>query len=65
MNFKNVMEKIVMSVNSVRNRNLNNSKFQELVKEMNSEYGDLLYYCELRYRSRGAMLKRVYQLKVS
>ena len=29
----------------------------------NAEYGDLLYYCEVRWLSRGAMLRRVYQLR--
>ena len=30
---------------------------------MNSKYGDLLYYCEVRWLSRGAMLKRLYHPK--
>ena len=63
MNLKDVMEIIVKSVNFIRSRGLNHRQFQELVKEMNSEYGDLLYYCEVRWLSRGAMLKRVYDLK--
>ncbi|KAI6657074.1 General transcription factor II-I repeat domain-containing protein 2-like [Oopsacas minuta] len=57
------MEIVVKSVNFVKSRCLNDRQFQELLKEMKSEYSDLLYYCEVRWLSRGAMLKRVYYLK--
>ena len=50
-------------MNFVRSRGLNHRQFQQLMEEINSQYGDLLYYCEVRWLSRGAMLERVYQLR--
>ena len=42
---------------------LNHRQFQQLLLEMDAEYGDLLYCCVVRWLSRGAMLRRVYQLR--
>ncbi|XP_055589246.1 protein FAM200A-like [Uranotaenia lowii] len=34
-----------------------------MLTEMEAEYGDLLYYCEVRWLSRGAMLERFYSFR--
>ena len=60
---QNVMSVVVKTVNLVRKQGLNHRQFQHLSLEMNAEYGDLLFYCEVRWLSRGAMLRRVYQLR--
>ncbi|KAI0238315.1 General transcription factor II-I repeat domain-containing protein 2A, partial [Lamellibrachia satsuma] len=60
---QNVMSVVVKTVNFVRARGLNHRQFQHLLAEMNAQYQDLLYYCEVRWLSRGVMLCRVYELR--
>ena len=63
LRMQEVMRVVVKTVNFVRSRGLNHRQFQQLMEEIDSQYGDLLYYCEVRWLSRGAMLERVYQLR--
>ena len=58
-----VMSVIVKTVNFVRARGLNHRQFHHLLAEMNAQYQNLLYNCEVRWLSRGAMLRRVYELR--
>ena len=60
---QNVMEIVVKTVNFIRARGLNHRQFRKLLDEMDSQYGDLLYYTEVRWLSRGAMLRRFYELR--
>ena len=53
---------VVKTVNFVRKQSLNHRQFQQLLLEMDAEYGDLSYYCEVRWVSRVALLQRVYGL---
>ena len=39
------------------------TRFQALVDEVDVHYGDLLYFCEVRWPSRGAMLSHVCDLQ--
>ena len=57
------MQVVVKTVNFILSRGLNHRQFQELLQEVESDYGDLLYFSEVRWLSRGAMLQRVYQLR--
>ena len=57
------MSVVVKVVNSILSRSLNHRQFQALVDEADVQYGDLLYYCEVRWLSRGAMLSRVCDLQ--
>ena len=61
LRMKSVMEIVVKTINYIRARGLNHRQF--LLDEMESQYGDLLYYTELRWLSRGAMLRHFYELR--
>ena len=37
-------------------------QFQQLLLEVDSQYSDLLYFCEVRWLSRGMMLERFFEL---
>ena len=62
-NLVDVMSVVVKVVNSILSRSLNHCQFEALVDEADVQYGDLLYYCEVRWLSRGAMLSRVCDLQ--
>ncbi|KAG0714799.1 General transcription factor II-I repeat domain-containing protein 2 [Chionoecetes opilio] len=61
-NLTDVMSVVVKVVNSILSRSLNHRQFQALMDEVNAHYGDLLYFCEIRWLSHGAMLSRVCDL---
>ncbi|KAI6655604.1 General transcription factor II-I repeat domain-containing protein 2-like [Oopsacas minuta] len=63
LRMQSVMEIVVKTVNFIRARGLNHRQFRKLLDEMDSQYGDLLYYTEVRWLSKGAMLRRFYELK--
>ena len=58
-NLVDIMSVVVKVVNSILYRSLNHRQFQAVVDEVNVQYGDLLYFCEVRWLSRGAILTRV------
>ena len=62
-NLVGVMSVVVKVVNSILSRSLNHRQFQALMDEVNVHYSDLLYSCEVRWLSRGAMLSRVCDLQ--
>ena len=65
------MATVVSSINFIKSRGLNCRQFKEcrqftaasLLKDLESEYGDLVYYCEVQWLSRGSMLRRFYELR--
>jgi hypothetical protein len=61
--FRDVMDIVIKSINFIRSRDLNHRQFQALLSEMNCENGDLVYYTEVRWISRGRMLKRFFDLR--
>ncbi|XP_076042351.1 general transcription factor II-I repeat domain-containing protein 2B-like [Oratosquilla oratoria] len=62
-NLVDVMFVVVKVVNSILSRSLNHGQFQVLMDEVNVHYNDLLYFCEVRWLSRGAMLSRLCDLQ--
>lgn len=63
LDIPHVMTIVVKVVNFVKSRGLNHRQFQCLLATMESEFGDLLYYTEVRWLSRGAMLERFFALR--
>ncbi|XP_032881422.1 general transcription factor II-I repeat domain-containing protein 2A-like [Amblyraja radiata] len=62
-NLKDVMDVVVRAVNMILSQGLNHRQFQQLLSEAEAQYGDLLYFCDVRWLNRGAMLERVYALR--
>ncbi|XP_023211663.1 general transcription factor II-I repeat domain-containing protein 2A-like, partial [Centruroides sculpturatus] len=54
---------IIKLINFIKSRELNHREFKEFLKDLETEYGDVVFNTEVHWLSRGAMLKRVYNLK--
>lgn len=63
LKFKHVMETVVSCVNFIKSRGLNHRQFQQFLQDLETEYGDIIFYCEVRWLSKGKMLKRFYELR--
>lgn len=63
MKFDHVMKVVTSVVNFIRARGLKHRKFQEYLKEMESEHMDIPYHTEVRWLSRGNVLSRFVALK--
>jgi hypothetical protein len=61
--FMNVMEVVINSVNFLKSRALNHRQFKQYLADIFSDYEDVDYYCEVRWLSKGKMLKRFYNLR--
>jgi hypothetical protein len=60
----NVVTVVAKLVNFIRSQGLNHRQLQQFLSDMDSENGDVLCYTEVRWLSRGRILKRVYDLKL-
>ena len=58
-----VMPTVVKIINFILARGLNHRQFKSLLEEINAQYQDVLYFCEVKWLSRGAMLQRFYDLR--
>lgn len=56
------MKVVVSCINFIRAKGLKHRKFQEFLSELESAHGDLLYYTEVRWLSRGRVLRCFYKL---
>ncbi|XP_076996398.1 general transcription factor II-I repeat domain-containing protein 2B [Tamandua tetradactyla] len=61
LKMEHVMEVVVNSVNWICSRGLNHGEFTTLLYELDSQYGSLLYYTEIKWLSRGLVLKRFFE----
>ncbi|XP_067249349.1 zinc finger BED domain-containing protein 5-like [Chanodichthys erythropterus] len=61
--FKHVLDTSVKIVNYIKSRPLNTRLFSTLCNEMGSEHKGLLLHTEVRWLSRGNVLRRLYELR--
>lgn len=57
------MNTVVKTVNIIRARGLYHREFQAFLSDVDAEYGDLLSHSDVRWLSRGTVLKRFYSLR--
>lgn len=63
LSMDHVMNIVVKTVNYIRSHALSHRQFKEFLKELDSEYGDVVYFSRVRWLSRGSCLKRFYELR--
>lgn len=59
-----VMSVVISSIHFIRKNGLGHRQFQHFLDEIESEYGDVIYFSEVRWLSRGAALKRFFDLRL-
>jgi hypothetical protein len=59
LGFKRIMTDVVSAVNFSSPRGLHRRQFKALLREIKSEYGNILYYCEFRWPGKGRFLQRL------
>lgn len=59
----NVMQIVIKAVNFVRAKGLNHCQFQEFLKFMDADYGDIIYFSEVRWLNQSEMLSKFYDLQ--
>lgn len=63
MKISDVMDVVVQTVNFIRSHSLTHRQFKNFLAEIDSEYQDVPYHCEVRWLSRGKVLERFFQLR--
>jgi len=57
------MKPVVKAINYIRFRALFHCQFQQFLKEIDAEYGDVVYYTDVRWLSRGSAPMCFYSLR--
>ena len=60
---KEVMQVVIKVVNFIKSSAVQTRLFRNLCADMDADHVNLLYYTEVRWLSRGNVLKRVFELK--
>ena len=63
LKMENVMPVVTKMVNFIRSKGIRHRQFQNLLRSLEADFEDVLYYCEIRWLSRGKVLKRIFELK--
>lgn len=63
LKMKHVMDTVVKTVNFLRSNGLNHRQFTSFLESVDSEYGEIIYHSEVRWLSRGNVLKRFFALR--
>ena len=63
LNWRHVMSVVVSNVNFIKNHFIKNHRqFQTFLADLDCEYRDVMYHNEVRWLSRGKVLRRFFQL---
>uniref|UniRef100_A0A3P9L1T0 Uncharacterized protein n=1 Tax=Oryzias latipes TaxID=8090 RepID=A0A3P9L1T0_ORYLA len=62
LKWDSVMQVVVSCINFIRANGLKHRQFQQFLSELGSAHGDVLYHTEVRWLSRGRVLRRFYEL---
>ncbi len=57
------MSVVLKCINYIRSRSLQHHQFRAFLEEIESAYGDVLYFTEVRWLRRGNVLKRFFELR--
>ena len=63
LKFKHVIGPVIKAVNFIQARVLNHRQFQKFLDDLDTEHQDLAYFSELRWPSKGSMLRQFYELR--
>ncbi|KAM3838284.1 general transcription factor II-I repeat domain-containing protein 2A-like [Diretmus argenteus] len=63
LKFQHVMSVVVKCINRIRSKGLKHRQFRAFLEEIESAYEDVLYFTEVRWLSRGTVLKRFFELR--
>lgn len=63
IHMEHVMKAVIKVINFLRSRGLTHRQFREFLLQLDTQYGDVLYFTQVRWLSAGKMLKRVYDLR--
>lgn len=63
MKFDNIMKYVFNAVNFIRSRGLNHRQFKSFLEESQADYQDVPYHTDVRWLSRGKVLKRFVELR--
>lgn len=58
-----VVRSVIAIINCIHSKALSHRQFRALLEEVDSEYKDVLYHQEVRWLSRGKVLKRFFELR--
>ncbi|CAH1173813.1 unnamed protein product [Phaedon cochleariae] len=61
--WQEIMNVVISTVNYIRKNGLTHRQFQQFLSDMEADHRDVLYYSEVRWLSRGAVLKRFFDLR--
>ena len=48
LSWKEIMDTVVSAINFIRKNELNHRQFRKFLKDVEAEYSDVLYHCEVR-----------------
>jgi len=63
LSMNHVMQVVIKTVNYIRSHALQHRRFKDYLKELDSEYGDVVYFSQVRWLSRGRCLRQFYELR--
>ena len=52
------MDTVISAISSIRKNGLTHSQFEKFSEDVEADYGDVMYYCKVRWISRGGALQR-------